>query len=519
MSSSQAINAGSKRIRKISRAQQEINNNEFDRIARMEADLARKKKRLLKKRQQAEESDNDDDPESQDEEDQGQGRMPGGGFTSVISSKGVVQTLGKPRAKKRRLLQEKDVMSDPAGSHSSTRQPLQDLNVNNIRQTQSSPPPARQSQVDDDLLNFDDEEGHGSNDDQGRGRRHSPSMPAHSPDGTHSHNHGRRSIRRSPSMPADTHSRDRGRRSMRRSPSTPDDGRGHQSARRSPSSPDGTHSHNHGRRSTHRSPSVPADTDSRGRQSTRRSPSTPNQPRSRGRMHRSPSRGSATGRSPGDGQSVPRSPSMPIQTPERSLSRQQRGHHSKNKQLPLAPFCDGKKPGKNPKAADYEESVEKMLLNAMHEFSCLIFTTDAFPDDKVQIRWAWTVWKNACHRVNVHYELSHRMIRLITDRGSWARGMLKDAARTHFKEYYKFKKGEAEDTKTYNKELRTALLSDDAFHYKVSLPVDPQIMLNISHLLGFSPIIADIIETALFEDVSGSSGKSQKRLWLLQLLT
>lgn len=50
--------------------------------------------------------------------------------------------------------------------------------------------------------------------------------------------------------------------------------------------------------------------------------------------------------------------------------------------------------------------------------------------------------------------------------------MLKDAARTHFKEQYKFKKGEAEETKTYNKELRTALLSDNAFHYKVSLLVD-----------------------------------------------
>lgn len=91
--------------------------------------------------------------------------------------------------------------------------------------------------------------------------------------------------------------------------------------------------------------------------------------------------------------------------------------------------------------------------------------------------------------------------------------MLKDAARTHFKEYYKFKKGEAEETKTYNKELRATLLSDDAFHYKVSLrgqltcrscltfPIFQDFEAGVGY--AESPIIADIIETALFEDVSG----------------
>ncbi|KAF8328635.1 hypothetical protein F5887DRAFT_924186 [Amanita rubescens] len=55
------------------------------------------------------------DLESQDEEDQGQRRTVDGGFTSVISSQGVVQILEGAESrqkKKRRFLKENDVMSD-----------------------------------------------------------------------------------------------------------------------------------------------------------------------------------------------------------------------------------------------------------------------------------------------------------------------------------------------------------------------------------------------------------------------
>lgn len=54
----------------------------------------------------------------------------------------------------------------------------------------------------------------------------------------------------------------------------------------------------------------------------------------------------------------------------------------------------------------------------------------------------------------------------ITSRGSWARGFLKDAARSNFK-IFKFKEGSTEEIKRYNQDLRGSLLRDDAFHHKV----------------------------------------------------
>ncbi|KAJ7574247.1 hypothetical protein C8J56DRAFT_1126191 [Mycena floridula] len=57
-----------------------------------------------------------------------------------------------------------------------------------------------------------------------------------------------------------------------------------------------------------------------------------------------------------------------------------------------------------------------------------------------------------------------------------------------------FKKGTSEATKDFNKELRHSLLKADAFHHK-----------DIEALTGFaqSKIIADILETAFFEDATG----------------
>ena len=57
-----------------------------------------------------------------------------------------------------------------------------------------------------------------------------------------------------------------------------------------------------------------------------------------------------------------------------------------------------------PKAADYNDGVDKMLLNAMHEYACLILTTDAFPDNVKQTQWAEATWNVACEDIRVYYE-------------------------------------------------------------------------------------------------------------------
>lgn len=87
--------------------------------------------------------------------------------------------------------------------------------------------------------------------------------------------------------------------------------------------------------------------------------------------------------------------------------------HKRIRLLP-APFRQGYTPGPKPKAADYDDGVEKMLLNAMHEYSCLILTADAFPNEAKQTQWAEAMWHVACKDVGVHYECSVRMIRLVS---------------------------------------------------------------------------------------------------------
>ena len=65
------------------------------------------------------------------------------------------------------------------------------------------------------------------------------------------------------------------------------------------------------------------------------------------------------------------------------------------KSFPPAPFRQGYSPGPKPKALDYEDGVEKTLLNAMHEYACLILTTDAFPNEAKQTKWAEAMWQAA----------------------------------------------------------------------------------------------------------------------------
>jgi len=85
----------------------------------------------------------------------------------------------------------------------------------------------------------------------------------------------------------------------------------------------------------------------------------------------------------------------------------------KRTRLPPAPFRQGRTPGPKPKASDYEDGVEKMLLSAMHEYACLILSTDAFPNEGKQTQWAEATWRAACEEIGVHYECSVRMIRLV----------------------------------------------------------------------------------------------------------
>ena len=85
------------------------------------------------------------------------------------------------------------------------------------------------------------------------------------------------------------------------------------------------------------------------------------------------------------------------------------------------------------------------------------------------------------------------------------RGFLKDAARSNFK-VFKFKEGSTSENKSFNQDLRRALLLDDAFHHKVGTTSLSAIILTQSQnqegVTGFGehPIIIAILQDALFED-------------------
>jgi hypothetical protein len=85
----------------------------------------------------------------------------------------------------------------------------------------------------------------------------------------------------------------------------------------------------------------------------------------------------------------------------------------KHSRQPPAPFRQGYTPGPKPKASDYEDGIEKMLLKAMHEYACLILATDMFPDEMKQTQWAHATWQAACEEVGNHYECSLHMNRLV----------------------------------------------------------------------------------------------------------
>src|SRR5258708_206059 len=80
----------------------------------------------------------------------------------------------------------------------------------------------------------------------------------------------------------------------------------------------------------------------------------------------------------------------------------------------LAPFHPGYTPGPKPKAVDYEDGVEMMLLNAMHKYACLILTADAFPNKVKMAQWAEAMWQVACKEVGVQYECSVCMTWLVS---------------------------------------------------------------------------------------------------------
>ena len=81
---------------------------------------------------------------------------------------------------------------------------------------------------------------------------------------------------------------------------------------------------------------------------------------------------------------------------------------------PLTPFHQDYIPGSKPKVVNYDSGVEKLLLNAMHKYACLILTADTFPNEMKQTEWAKAMWQAACDSADTYYECSSHMIQLVS---------------------------------------------------------------------------------------------------------
>ena len=69
---------------------------------------------------------------------------------------------------------------------------------------------------------------------------------------------------------------------------------------------------------------------------------------------------------------------------------------------------------KKPKASDYQDVVQALILRAASEYECLIATEDAFPDTATRNKWAKKAWKNACAAADEKYELADRINSLVS---------------------------------------------------------------------------------------------------------
>ncbi|KAJ7237107.1 hypothetical protein C8J57DRAFT_1247350 [Mycena rebaudengoi] len=156
-----------------------------------------------------------------------------------------------------------------------------------------------------------------------------------------------------------------------------------------------------------------------------------------------------------------------------------------------AKFRQGFVAGGKPKAADYEDIIQALLLRAMAEYSANILSTDAFPPIGIQLDWAARCWMSTCRTAKARYILADRMAKLITKRGSQTRGRIVDGFRSVFATHYGFIRTSTSTSIKINVALAQKLKFKASFHYK-----------DVNNRLGFggNSILSDVRQLTTFKD-------------------
>lgn len=73
---------------------------------------------------------------------------------------------------------------------------------------------------------------------------------------------------------------------------------------------------------------------------------------------------------------------------------------------------------KKPKAADYEEVVQALIIRAAFEYEALVSTKNSFPDTALRHKWAVKVWKNLTRDTEEHYMMTDAISSLVCPRNT-----------------------------------------------------------------------------------------------------
>ena len=76
-------------------------------------------------------------------------------------------------------------------------------------------------------------------------------------------------------------------------------------------------------------------------------------------------------------------------------------------------FAVGYVSGGKPKAADYEDVVQALLLRAMHEYESRIVGVSPYPDSTIQSKWTKICWKEACFVAAEDYSMTEQMSKMV----------------------------------------------------------------------------------------------------------
>jgi hypothetical protein len=73
---------------------------------------------------------------------------------------------------------------------------------------------------------------------------------------------------------------------------------------------------------------------------------------------------------------------------------------------------------KKPKAADYEDIVQALIIRAAFEYEALVSTKNSFPDTALRHKWAVKVWKNLTQDTEEHYVMTDAISSLVCPRNA-----------------------------------------------------------------------------------------------------